>query len=150
MQLPEKTWDTSETREAFASQFHPLLSESGHGENVKRLVCFALGDLHIGLAQLTQSSESPDSSKTEAEHHLDNLTGKFTQHAVALIMAGLANCLVGNSGVRLLTQDPAYNDGARNMLKDLGFEVVGDHGVGGFAEIDKSVVFSVFPTVSVK
>ncbi|EHK96003.1 hypothetical protein M7I_8316 [Glarea lozoyensis 74030] len=51
----------------------------------------------------------------------------------------------GDEKLRLLTQDPQYSAETKLLLQELGFEVVGDHGAGGFAELDdESVVFSAF------
>ncbi|OBT85207.1 hypothetical protein VE02_05658 [Pseudogymnoascus sp. 03VT05] len=53
--------------------------------------------------------------------------------------------------IRLLTQDPGYCDETKGLIKDLGFEVVGGYGAGGFAEVDdETVVFSPFPRAPVK
>lgn len=74
----------------------------------------------------------------------------ITQHSVALTVADEIRRTAGVT-VRLLTQDPDYSDRTRMILAENGFEVVGQFGAGGFAEVDEeSVVFSVFPTAPVK
>ncbi|KAI1162015.1 hypothetical protein F5B18DRAFT_653149 [Nemania serpens] len=57
----------------------------------------------------------------------------------------------GDIGVRLLTQDPGYSDETKDAPRKIGFEVVGEHGSGGFTEFDdQSIVFSVFAAAPVK
>jgi hypothetical protein len=68
-------------------------------------------------------------------------------HAVALTIAEIVRSLPSyrrpQQAVRLLTQDPAYRDEAKVMLRKIGFELAGEHGAGGFAEIDdESIVFA--------
>jgi len=57
----------------------------------------------------------------------------------------------GDSRVRLLTQDPGYSVETTDMLREIGFEVVGEYGAGGFAEVDdNTIVFSAFAAAPVK
>ena len=57
----------------------------------------------------------------------------------------------GDTGVRLFTQDPRYSDESKNLLREIGFEVIGEYGAGGFAELDnESIVFSPFASAPVK
>lgn len=47
--------------------------------------------------------------------------------------------------MRLITQEKRYNDVTKMYLRGLGFEVFGDYGAGGLAEIDdETVVLSFF------
>jgi len=74
-------------------------------------------------------------------------------HAIALTIADTARSCAqnGGMGVRLLTQDPRYTDDTKGLLRDIGFEIVGEYGVGGFAELDnESIVFSPFTSAPVK
>lgn len=55
------------------------------------------------------------------------------------------------AAVRLLTQDPGYTDEKKKLLRDIGYEVVGEYGARGFAEVDEeSIVFSTFTKAPVK
>ena len=75
------------------------------------------------------------------------------QHAIALTMvAVIRSCAEARDmGLRLLTQDPDYSNETKDMLQKMGFEVVGEYGAGGFAELDEnSVVFSAFTKAPVK
>jgi len=59
--------------------------------------------------------------------------------------------LCSNETVPLLAQDPDYTDVAEETLTKKGFEIVGPHGVGGFAEIDEeSIVMLAFAAAPVK
>jgi hypothetical protein len=79
--------------------------------------------------------------------------GALTHHAIALTIANMVRSCAkaGDAGVRLLTQDPKYSNETKDMLVEIGFEVVGDYGAGGFAELDdESIVFSAFANAPVK
>ncbi len=74
-------------------------------------------------------------------------------HAIALTMADIArSCAqIDGMGARLLTKDPRYTDDAKKLLRDIGFEIVGECGAGGFAELDnESILFSPFTSATVK
>jgi hypothetical protein len=140
------------TCKAFTSQFRKVLERDGNAKRVTKLVCFALGDLN---------SKPPDwwSIQNEAlpedEQELDTsmIDGALLHHAIALTMANIIRFYAkpGDERVRLLAQDPGYCDETKDIIKDIGFEVVGEFGAGGFAEVDdESVVFSPFPKAPVK
>lgn len=79
--------------------------------------------------------------------------GALIHHAIALTIADIARSCVetGDTGVRLFTQDPRYSDETKDLLREIGFEVVGQYGAGGFAELDnESIVFSPFASAPVK
>lgn len=84
------------------------------------------------------------------------IQNQVIQHAAALTMAEEArrHCCTSGSGadaIRLVAQDPQYKDDTKHFLKGLGFEIVGDHGAGGFAEVDDdTIVFSAWAPVPVK
>ncbi|KAF3070391.1 hypothetical protein GL218_00312 [Daldinia childiae] len=53
--------------------------------------------------------------------------------------------------VRILTQDPDYVDETKKVLRKVGFEVVGQFGAGGFAELDdETVVFTGIANAPIK
>ncbi|KAI8947705.1 hypothetical protein F4801DRAFT_592403 [Xylaria longipes] len=148
----QQRWNASATCEALTSQFHKLLGGDGNAKKVAKIVCFGLGDIN---------SKPPDwwriknDSKPEDERQPETceVEGAFIHHAIALTMADIARSCVGTGGmgVRLLTQDPDYSDETKDMLRRIGFEVVGEHGAGGFAELDdESVVISPFTAAPVK
>jgi sugar phosphate isomerase/epimerase len=79
--------------------------------------------------------------------------GALIHHSIALTIADIARscAATGDTGVRLLTQDPRYSDETKDLLREIGFEIVGEHGAGGFAELDnETVVFSAFTSAPVK
>lgn len=122
-EVNQKRWAASVACDEFKSSFRKSL----RGKTVTKIICFALGDLS------TYYKDSP------------------TQHAVALTMAEIARD--GKQKIRLLAQDPGYTDISKAFLKRSGrdFEIVGEHGAGGFAEVDEqSVVFSAFPLAPVR
>lgn len=94
-------------------------------------------------------------SRPEDERELDTslVDDALTHHAIALTMANIVRFCAKPSdrGVRLLTQDPHYRDETNDIIKDLGFEVIGGYGAGGFAKIDdECVIFSAFTSAPVK
>ncbi|KAJ2986496.1 hypothetical protein NUW58_g4998 [Xylaria curta] len=98
-------------------------------KKVTKIVCFGLGDLH----------RKPPEWLT-----------RMIQHSIALTIADF--CRHGSDEfVRLLSQDPDYTEQTKEILTRSGFEIVGQYGAGGFAEIDdETVVFSVFVNAPVK
>jgi len=123
---------------------------AGKKKKVTRIVCFGLGDLDFKPPDWWRmGNNSKPGHEQEAETCVTE--GALTHHAIALTMASVARASFGagdTGGVRLLTQDPRYSDESKELLRELGFEVVEDHGAGGFAEVDdESVVFSAFANV---
>ncbi|KAJ2985915.1 hypothetical protein NUW58_g5282 [Xylaria curta] len=148
----QQHWNTSATCEVFKSQFRNLLSGNGNAKKVKKIVCFGLGDINF---KPLDSWRIKNSFKPEDEREPETslVGGALIHHAMALTVAGIARSCAktGGTGVRLLTQDPGYSDETRDMLRKIGFEVVGEHGAGGFAELDdESVVISAFTAAPVK
>ncbi|OIW24780.1 hypothetical protein CONLIGDRAFT_636900 [Coniochaeta ligniaria NRRL 30616] len=149
----QKQWNASATCKAFTSQLRQLLSQDVHTKKVTKVVCFGLGELNFKPPDWwrIQNNSKP---KDEQEAETSVIEDALTHHAIALTMADVARSCVrtGDTGiVRLLTQDPMYSDETKNMLRELGFEVIGDHGAGGFAELDdESIVFSAFAKAPVK
>ncbi|KAH8904778.1 hypothetical protein BR93DRAFT_980511 [Coniochaeta sp. PMI_546] len=149
----QKRWNASATCKAFTSQLRQLLSQDVNRKQVTKIVCFGLGELNLKPPdwwRIENNSRPDDEQETETSL----IEGALTHHAIALTMASIARSLIRNGdtgAVRLLTQDPCYSDDTKDMLRELGFEVVGDHGACGFAEMDdESIVFSAFAKAPVK
>ncbi|KAH7369664.1 hypothetical protein BKA65DRAFT_602361 [Rhexocercosporidium sp. MPI-PUGE-AT-0058] len=128
----QEQWDASITCQAFKSQFRQIFD--GGGKTRKRI----------------QNEALP---KDQQQLETSEVEGAFVHHALALTMASVARSYADSegSGVRLLTQDPGYCNKTRQIIGDLGFEVVGTYGVGGFTEIDgESIAFSAYAKAPVK
>jgi hypothetical protein len=147
-----KRWDASTTYEAFTSQFRELLGGDENGKRVTKIVCFGLGDVNFKPPDWWRAQNE---SKPEHEQELETsvVEGALIHHAIALTIADIARSCAetGDAGVRLFTQDPRYSDETKDLLREIGFEVVGQYGAGGFAELDnESIVFSPFASAPVK
>lgn len=139
----EKTrlaWNQSKTCRLLQSKLEGLFA----AKKVTKIICLGLGDMcrepPEWCKRQTSSDGGHDPDEVWAELRYGN---SMLQHSMALTIAQA--CRNSNAGheVRLLAQDPAYTDKAKEILKDSGFELVGEFGAGGFAEIDDdSVVFS--------
>ncbi|ODH50694.1 hypothetical protein GX48_03202 [Paracoccidioides brasiliensis] len=107
-------WNDSATCEAFTSQIRNLLCGNG---NAKK------------NSSKSTAEQDPETSVIEAS---------LIHHAIALTMADVtrSHAETGDVRVRLLAQDPLYSTEKKDVLRQIGFEVVGDHGAGGFAELD--------------
>jgi hypothetical protein len=115
--------------------------------NVTKIICFGLGDMHLKVPDWwrIQNEALP---KDQRQLETSEVEGAFVHHALALTMASVARSC---AGVRLLTQDPGYCHETREIVRDLGFEVVGIYGAGGFTEVDsESIVFSAYAKAPVK
>ncbi|KAG7141002.1 hypothetical protein HYQ45_002383 [Verticillium longisporum] len=137
-------WVDSQTCAAFEADIRQLFAK----RKVTKIVCFGLGDFvrrpPVWWKIRNAQSENPI---TEGEH----LESGMIQHWAAITMAETLRGLADGSSVRLLTQDPKYTAEARAILEDVGFEVVGAFGAGGFAEIDEeTVVISNYTAAPVK
>ncbi|KAI1755799.1 hypothetical protein F4782DRAFT_538250 [Xylaria castorea] len=128
-----------------------LLGGDGNAKKVTKIVCFGLGDMNYKPPdwwRRLNDSRPEDERETEASL----VEGTFIHHAIALTIADIirSSAKTGDTGVRLLTQDPKYTDETKDILWKIGFEVVGEYGAGGFAELDdESVVFSAFASAPV-
>ncbi|PNH44497.1 hypothetical protein VD0004_g3162 [Verticillium dahliae] len=137
-------WVDSKTCAAFKAHTRQLLAK----RKVTKIVCFGLGDFvrRPPVWWKIRNAQS-DNPITEGDH----LEGGMIQHWAAITMAETLRGLADGSSVRLLTQDPKYTAEARAILEDVGFEVVGAFGAGGFAEIDEeTVVISIYTAAPVK
>jgi hypothetical protein len=144
-----KRWEESQIYSAFVSQFRELLVksvENGATKKVTKLICFGLGDLNF-KPQDWWRIQNNAKGKEEQQLETSAIEGPVIHHAVALTIANVIRSCVkqGDKKLRILTQDPQYSAKTKVLLQELGFEVVGDHGAGGFAELDnESIVFSAF------
>ncbi|KAI1373815.1 hypothetical protein F4677DRAFT_428344 [Hypoxylon crocopeplum] len=148
----QQRWDASATCEAFTSQFRKFLGGDGNAKKVTKIVCFGLGDMNFKPPDWWRI-ENDSKPESEREPETSVVEGAFIHHAIALTMADITRSCArtGDTGIRLLTQDPDYSDETKNMLRKIGFEVVGEYGAGGFAELDdESVVISAFAAAPVK
>ncbi|KAI0459047.1 hypothetical protein F5B21DRAFT_457026 [Xylaria acuta] len=148
----QQRWNASATCDAFISQFRKLLGEDGNARKVTKIVCFGLGDMNFKPPDWWRI-ENDSKPEEQREPETSVVEGAFVHHAIALTMARIARSCANTAdmGVRLLTQDPDYLDETKNMLREIGFEVVGEHGAGGFGELDDdSVVLSTFAAAPVK
>jgi hypothetical protein len=147
----QQEWEASLTCEAFTSQFRKAMGDE-KAKKITKIVCFALGDLN---------SKPPDwwrmqnDALPEKERELETsvVDGALVHHAIALTIANIIRSCAkpGDREIRLLTQDPGYCDKTKDLIKEIGFEVIGGYGAGGFAEVDdETVVFSPFPKAPVK
>lgn len=148
----QKRWETSETCRAFTAQCHKLLGSYSSTKRVTKIICFGLGDLNFKPPDWWRIQNS---SEPEGERELETsiVEGSLTHHAIALTIADIARSYAQTEDIRvkLLTQDPAYSTETKDMLQEIGFKVVGEHGAGGFADLDdETIVFSAFAATPVK
>ncbi|KAI1293073.1 hypothetical protein F5Y03DRAFT_388075 [Xylaria venustula] len=135
----QKGWNGSVTCEALTS-------------HVTKIICFGLGDINFKLPDWRRA-ENESKQKCQQEPETSEVEGALIHYAIALTLADIARSCNKNGeiGVRLLTQDPDYTDESKNILREIGFEVTGEYGAGGFAGVDdKTVVFSAFAAAPVK
>ncbi|KAH9901896.1 hypothetical protein F4778DRAFT_738052 [Xylariomycetidae sp. FL2044] len=65
----------------------------------------------------------------------------ITQHLAAQTIASVLCERLGRAGpLPVVLQEPAYTELAKRLLRDRGFEVVGGHGLLGFAAVDEDTV----------
>jgi hypothetical protein len=147
-----KQWNASVTCEAFTSQFRELLGRVANAKKVTRVVCFGLGNMTSKPVDWwrIQNDSRP---KDERESESSMVEAALIHHAIALTMVDvIRSCGEGSDmHARLLTQDPGYSVETKDMLQKIGFEVIGEYGAEGFAELDEnSIVFSAFTQAPVK
>ncbi|KAI1099979.1 hypothetical protein F4804DRAFT_63576 [Jackrogersella minutella] len=126
--------------------FHWLkqsLSKWKGPRKIKKLVCFGLGNL-------APRSRSDCRTLYDPEETLQSQKDYLTQHAAALTIAEVFRSTTADD-VEVFAQDPSYSQTSKAFLEDTGVIVVGEHGAGGFNEIDDdSAVFFRYPTAPVK
>lgn len=105
---------------------------------MEKVICFGLGDICRKPPEWMKRQAGKDFQTHDAEFVSDAML----QHAIALAMRHICSGLAGHR-IPLLAQDPDYTEEGKKILMDSGFSIVGEHGAGGFAEIDDgSLVFS--------
>lgn len=136
-------WNNSRSCSLLKIHLHEVLDCS----KVTKIICFGLGDICRRPPEwMMRKPTDLDEHNTEGSF----LQASMIQHLIALTMA--ETCFEGKfHETRLLAQDPDYTPEARRILDKNGFSIVGEHGAGGFAEIDDStIVYSVFVEAPLK
>lgn len=135
-------WHMSTTRNSFWSLIQKLLC----GHKVTKIICFGLGDISLRAPEWWREQRGPNWQQIEATV----MEGRIAQYsAVLTIAAEITSSTRGR--VRILTQDPDYAEETKKNLGELGFEVVGQFGAGGFAEVDDdTIVFTAFASAPIK
>jgi hypothetical protein len=133
-------WKNSKTCKQLAALVQDVVGKN----TVKKVLCFGLGDFcRTAPEWLKKQYDSWDESS-----EVKNVTGCMIQHSMALTIAQLFR---DNEILPLLAQDPEYTEVAEDILAKKEFKIVGTHGAGGFAEIDKdSIIISPFAAAPVK
>lgn len=133
-------WQNGKTCKHLADLVKNLLGT----KTVKKVLCFGLGDFCRSAPEWLKKQHDSWDETSEVE----NVMGCMIQHSMALTVAQLCR---SNETVPLLAQDPEYTEVAEGILTKKGFEIVGPHGAGGFAEIDEeSIIISPFAAAPVK
>ncbi|SPO07514.1 uncharacterized protein DNG_10208 [Cephalotrichum gorgonifer] len=145
-QTKQQLWKESATCESFRLQLRKLLAS----HRVTKIVCFGLGDIARKGPPVTVLSGGQGRQPQEPDLDTKDLYPCIMQHAAALTMAEETARLQGEPA-RVLSQDPQYTDDSKRFLRTEGFEIVGNFGAGGFAEVDdETIVFSVWTGAPVK
>ncbi|CAH0041332.1 unnamed protein product [Clonostachys rhizophaga] len=109
---------------------------------IDKVVCFGLGAF---------SDSGDGEGKKDGESDGTPVRRTMTQHAAALTMATEFGKRVGKGPLKVYTQDPAYTDSEKQVLRDHGIEVVGGSGALGFTYVDSdALVFSIAPNIPVR
>lgn len=133
-------WQHSTTCKEITALLRRLLGT----KTVKKVLGFGLGDFCRCAPEWLKKQHGSWCEASEVE----NVTASLIQHSMALTIAQLCS---GNKMVPILAQDPDYTEMAETILTEKGFEIVGTHGAGGFAEIDEeSIVIAPFTAGPVK
>ncbi|KAJ8127596.1 hypothetical protein O1611_g6041 [Lasiodiplodia mahajangana] len=120
--------DESPSCEALKSQFRKILGGDGNAKKVTKIVCFGLGDMNYKPSDGWRI-ENENRPEGQQQPETSVVEGPFLQHAMALTVADIT----------------------RYYAKPGDMGVVGEHGAGGFAELDdESIVFSPFVSAPVK
>ncbi|KAJ3493865.1 hypothetical protein NLG97_g4462 [Lecanicillium saksenae] len=131
-------WAASQSCQLLKSQ----LRQGNHLKIVKKVLCFGLGDICRKPPEWMKRNAKTDAEISEQE--VSFVRGAMTQHAIALTIREICGD-IADSHVELLAQDPDYTDETKSILTASGFSIMGEHGAGGFAEIDDtSLVVSIF------
>ncbi|CAH0047812.1 unnamed protein product [Clonostachys solani] len=112
---------------------------------IDKVVCFGLGS----FSNFRRSDDGEEETDGDADGM--PLRRAMVQHAAALTMATEFGKRVGKGPLKIFTQDPAYTDTEKQVLRDLGIEVVGGSGSLGFTYVDSdTLVFSIAPNIPVR
>ncbi|VUC26884.1 unnamed protein product [Clonostachys rosea] len=112
---------------------------------IDKVVCFGLGT----FSKLPRPGSGGEEDKSEADGL--PLRRPMIQHAAALTMATEFGKRVGKGPLKVFTQDPAYTDTEKQVLRDAGIEVLGGIGSLGFTYVDDdTLVFSISPNIPVR
>ncbi|KAH8885225.1 hypothetical protein GQ53DRAFT_751505 [Thozetella sp. PMI_491] len=147
-------WDSSATCAAVKSLLHGLLGGDIGGFRsirVTKILCFGLGAMGR-KPPYWWTVDNNSRPEQEREPETSVMESSSLHHAIALTVAAIARAYTSNNSkeVRLLTQDPRYPDETCTMLQEYGFEVVGQGGAAGFAELDdECIVFSPYASAPV-
>lgn len=136
-------WDEARrnwTQSTACSELITILGESACiPKTTRKIICFELGGLE----------DSHSNSPFPASDGLPERSA-MTKHASALTMAAVLSQRLGLDHNPILAQDPAYSVVAKQLLMEVGIEVVGGHGALAFTHVDEeTLVFSCNPNVPV-
>ncbi|KAI1659336.1 hypothetical protein F4813DRAFT_395217 [Daldinia decipiens] len=135
-------WCISTTHNSFQLLIRKLL----HGHKVTKIICFGLGDISLRAPEWWREQRGPNWQQVEATV----MESRIAQYSAVLTIATEIISSTGD-GVRILTQDPDYAEETKETLRELGFEVVGQFGAGGFAEVDdETIVFTAFASAPIR
>ena len=128
------------------TQLRSQLGQMPAIKKAKKVICFGLGDICRKPPEWLRRNSALGENDLEASFVRD----RMVQHSIALTLAEICRDISGNE-VRLLAQDPDYTEEAKEILIKYGFEIIGQFGAGGFAEVDDdTMVFSVFVEAPLK
>lgn len=119
----EEAW-RNWTESAACHQLTDLLNEERFMPKVKNIVCFGLGSL-----------QGRDPEEIAICDGLPCFRG-MTQHAAALTMASVLGKRFNTDPLPILAQDPCYTDAEKQLLTEVGIEIVGGLGCLGFTYVD--------------
>ncbi|KAI0385478.1 hypothetical protein F5Y04DRAFT_292051 [Hypomontagnella monticulosa] len=138
----QRLWNDSMACKLFKAEIRNLVG----ARIVTKIICFGLGEFTQKVVEAIEGltrTPWPDLETKVMEN-------RMIRHSVALTIAEEIRHATG-SKARLLAQDTFYTVNTRDILLENGFEIVGEFGAGGFAEIDReSVVFSASASTPVK
>ncbi|KAI1075460.1 hypothetical protein F5B20DRAFT_559781 [Whalleya microplaca] len=104
-------------------------------KGIDKILCLGLGDI--------QKYDIPrDTICPVPVWNMEGLAefSPAVQHAAAMTMRDVLAERFGTPDIQLLAQDPIYSQISQTVLTHMGFQIVGRHGAGGFAEIDDNTL----------
>lgn len=153
VQQKKMFWGFSETRQLLHTRIRSLVGP-GSGRKANKVVCIGLPCLSRRPPSWwrinNRGSETPE-TEVDAMHK-----DSMTQYCAAMTIADALRMEngdhdpaargSGHKAVRLITQETRYTEATKEYLRSLKFEVLGEHGAGGLAEIDDETVVVSFYT----